>query len=204
MTINEVDYSWNGNFTVRTVTDTIIIHHAAADGVDALTIHNWHLGNGWTGIAYHYYVRRDGEIYRGRPEDVVGGHTSNENFHTIGICFEGNFENQTMPDVQFNSGVWLLADILTRYPDLEIKGHYDFNATACPGSNFPLVDMVESATAEPDVEIYDDDPSDYALEACTKAVEIGLFKGDTNGDFHWKDSVSRQDFCVLMDRLGVL
>jgi hypothetical protein len=37
-------------------------------------IHGWHLGNGWAGIGYHYVIRKDGTIERGRPEWAIGSH----------------------------------------------------------------------------------------------------------------------------------
>ena len=61
------------------------------------------------------------------------------------MCFEGNFETDTMSGAQYNAGVALLRDILSRYPDLLIRGHRDFDATACPGSNFPMEPMKEDA-----------------------------------------------------------
>lgn len=204
MTINEVSYNWAYTLTKRSTTDAIIIHHAAASGVDAQTIHSWHLSNGWSGIAYHYYVRKDGSIYRGRPEEMQGGHTSGENYHTIGICFEGNFETDIMPDAQFTAGQWLVADILTRYVGIAVTAHRDWNATACPGANFPLEEMKEMPSEEIIEEVIDTEPSDYAKESCQKALDRGIINGDENGDCMWKSSITRQDFCVLMDRLEVL
>lgn len=32
------------------------------------------------GIGYHFLVRKDGSVYRGRPEDMVGAHAGNNNY----------------------------------------------------------------------------------------------------------------------------
>ena len=71
MKINEVGYKWNGSLTKRAATTRIILHHAAAKTCTAQQIHSWHLANGWVGIGYHFFVRKDGSVYRGRPEDTV-------------------------------------------------------------------------------------------------------------------------------------
>ena len=121
----------------RSITSDIILHHAAGGGsVEA--IHRYHRDtNGWDGIGYHYYVRKDGSVWRGRPEDTIGAHTVGHNYSSIGVCFEGNFEVDIMPAAQLAAGRELIADILSRYPGAEVSGHRDNDSTACPGKNFP-------------------------------------------------------------------
>lgn len=50
--------------------------------------------NGWAGIGYHFVIRKDGTIERGRPLSVVGAHAQGDNLHTIGICMARNFEKE--------------------------------------------------------------------------------------------------------------
>ena len=87
-------------------------------------------------------MRKDGSVYRGRPENVQGAHTIGYNAISIGVCFEGNFETETMSDAQYNSGAKLVRDILKRYPNVKIGGHREYDTTSCPGKNFPLEKMV--------------------------------------------------------------
>jgi N-acetyl-anhydromuramyl-L-alanine amidase AmpD len=136
--IIEPTYKWNGTFKKRKSTSLIVLHHAAASTASADKVHEWHLARGWTGIGYHYYVRKDGSVYRGRPEDTVGAHEPAANEISVAICFEGNFETDVMSSAQYGAGEKLIKDVLTRYPITAIKGHRDFAATACPGKNFPL------------------------------------------------------------------
>lgn len=135
--IIEQTYKWNGSLTKRAATKYIILHHRAGNG-DVQSIHNTHLKNGWSGIGYHFYVRKDGSVYRGRPVNVVGAHTTNYNSISIGVCFEGNFESETMPEVQIKAGQELVVYLKNLYPSAEVKRHKDFNSTACPGKNFPF------------------------------------------------------------------
>ena len=63
MKIIEKTYKWRGSLTKRTSTKYIILHHRAGNG-DADSIHSTHLvNNGWSGIGYHFYVRKDGSVY---------------------------------------------------------------------------------------------------------------------------------------------
>lgn len=135
--IIEQTYKWNGSLTKRAATKYIILHHRAGNG-DVQSIHNTHLKNGWSGIGYHFYVRKDGSVYRGRPIDKVGAHCTGYNDKSVGICFEGNFESETMSATQKKVGQELISYLKNLYPSAEIKRHKDFNSTACPGKNFPL------------------------------------------------------------------
>lgn len=50
----------------------------------------------------------------------------------------------------------------------------------------------------------DNTPSPYAASAVEKAVSLGILRGNGKGDLMLRSPLSRQDFCVLMDRLGLL
>ena len=69
MNIIEQSYKWNGSLSKRLSTKYIILHHRAGNG-DVQSIHQTHLANGWSGIGYHFYVRKDGSVYLGRPIDT--------------------------------------------------------------------------------------------------------------------------------------
>ena len=57
----------------RCVTDAIIVHHVGNTNADvsAATMHEWHKANGWSGIGYHFVIRKDGTIEAGRPMNTV-------------------------------------------------------------------------------------------------------------------------------------
>jgi N-acetyl-anhydromuramyl-L-alanine amidase AmpD len=137
MKIIEQKYTWNGKLTKRAETKNIILHHRAGNG-DAQSIHKLHLNQGYTGFGYHFYVRKDGSVYRGRPIDTVGAHCIGKNSISVGICFEGNFENEQMQTAQIKAGQELVSYLTGLYPKAEVKRHKDLYATACPGKNFPF------------------------------------------------------------------
>lgn len=51
---------------------------------------------------------------------------------------------------------------------------------------------------------WDNTPSPYAAEAVRKAVELGILRGNEYGDLMLHSPLLREDFFVLIDRLGLL
>ena len=148
MQIKEVNYKWNGSLSKRIKTDMIVLHHAAAKECNPQQIHQWHLNNGWSGIGYHYFISRNGEVYRGRPENTIGAHATNYNSISIGICFEGDYMIQTMPKEQIDAGKKLVAYLKDKYNITKVKGHRDLMATSCPGKNFPFDEIANAEQKE--------------------------------------------------------
>lgn len=144
MKIEKVNYNWRYTPSARPKSAImhIILHHAAAPKCTPQQVHSWHLANGWAGIGYNYFVAKDGTIYEGRTELQCGAHTEGYNTSGMGICCEGNYQVETMPDAQRKALVELLQDLRSRYGNLPIKGHKHFNATSCPGDKFPLDEIV--------------------------------------------------------------
>ena len=119
----------------------LVLHHAEASKCTVQDIHSWHLNNGWSGIGYHYFIRKDGSIYRGRPDGAIGAHCQGSNTGSLGICFEGNYMKETIPTAQYNAGIDLIKYLRGKYGNLTIYGHKELLATECPGSKFPLADF---------------------------------------------------------------
>lgn len=137
----------------REQTDAIVLHHIGNtnDDVSAAIVHGWHRNQGWSGIGYHYLIRKDGTIEQCRPRDAVGAHCYGENWHTVGVNIVGNFEEAEPEDKQMEAAQRLLAALCQNY-GLEpgqntIFGHRDFNATACPGRNLyaRLPELIQGA-----------------------------------------------------------
>lgn len=142
MNIIEKTYKWNGKLSNRKSTNRIILHHAESKSCTADDIHSWHLKKGWSGIGYHFFVRKDGSIYRGRPEEVVGSHAKGSNSDSIGICFEGSYMTETMGQTQINAGRELVSYLKKKYGISKVQKHKDVCSTNCPGTNFPFDQIV--------------------------------------------------------------
>ena len=138
--IKETYLNFN-SLSERSYTDMIVIHHTGSPDMDASAeqIHGWHLGNGWSGIGYHYVIRKDGTIERGRPEWAIGSHAYGENSHTIGIHLSGDFEQAYPTEDQLDRCGALIADICDRYgipiDRNHVVGHGELMSTDCPGTN---------------------------------------------------------------------
>ena len=126
---------------MRTI--TLIIIHCSAVKPDqtssAAQIDTWHRQQGWRlGIGYHYVVRRDGTVEKGRPDYLVGAHCRNHNAHSIGVCYEGGLDSSGLPadtrtEAQKRSLRRLLEQLHQCYPSALIVGHHDLNPEKpCP------------------------------------------------------------------------
>lgn len=118
----------------------IIIHCSATPpnmDVDADIVNEWHLENGWSGIGYHFFIKRDGRIEIGRPLEKSGAHTKGHNKSSVGICYAGGvdedmcFEDNRTSE-QKSSLLVLLLLLKNIFPDSVIHGHRDFSDKDCP------------------------------------------------------------------------
>ena len=197
MKVIEANLPRKGNFTRRSKTDEVILHHAEASSATVWDINQWHLDNGWVGIGYHYYIRKDGSIYRGRPEWAVGAHATGHNDRSIGICCEGAYMTETMPAAQLASLKALLRDIMGRYGTMPLRRHRDVNATSCPGDNFPWAEAQnymkedDTMTQKEFEEMYDkanplyktiDDVPSYWRQEVREMLDCGAINGGTDGN----------------------
>lgn len=121
--------------------DMIVVHCTASpDHIDigANTIKKWHTdpkpaGNGWSDIGYHYVVRRNGEIEKGRSDEIAGAHAYGVNSRSIGIVWVGT--NKTDPR-QERSLISLISYLMGKYnvKNEKVLGHREAVDTdkSCP------------------------------------------------------------------------
>lgn len=121
----------------------IIIHHPEWQG-DIYGLNDLMRNMGFYMVGYNYYVRKDGSVWKGRPDNATSANCFGQNNQSLGVCFEGNFEVDTMGTVQFNAGVELIKSLKNKYGINEVGGHKKYFNTACPGKNFPLDEMLNA------------------------------------------------------------
>lgn len=153
MEIIKTNLQFNSNKTKRNLSDIkrAILHHSGVSVLQTVeTIHNYHKNTRkYAGIGYHFYVRKDGTIYEGRPLEYIGAHAYGSNADSIGICAEGNFNEEIMSEVQKQSIIWLLNKLKVEYNFTLVQKHRDVDSTSCPGSNFPFGEIANGqATIE--------------------------------------------------------
>ena len=126
---------------------TMIVLHCSAimpnQHQDIKNIDDYHKSKGWKGVGYHFYVRRDGTVERGRPIEEVGAHCVNHNRYSIGICYEGGLDKDGRPaDTRTPAQVRELRKLVERmhayFPQAVIVGHHDLN----PRKDCPCFDVI--------------------------------------------------------------
>lgn len=144
LNIIEKTYKINGNLSIRNSTERIILHHAAASQCSSDDIDKWHKQKDYSCIGYHFFIRKNGTIYRGRQENAIGAHAYQNNYNSIGICFEGDFEKEQMTDTQVEAGKELVAYLKNKYNISKVQKHSDVCSTSCPGKNFRFDEIANS------------------------------------------------------------
>ena len=112
----------------------LVIHCSATPKsleIGAYEIDKMHrLERGFDRIGYHWVIKRDGTIEKGREEKEIGAHAYGYNKGSLGICLVGGLsdlnepENNFTPN-QFESLYRLLKQLKENYPDAKILGHRD-------------------------------------------------------------------------------
>ena len=146
MKIVESNLKFKNTPQKRLTTTKIVIHHADASTCNAHMIHQWHIARGWSGMGYHFLVRKEGGIVEtGRPINTIGAHCTGQNNDSVGICFEGDFDRETMTNEQLTTGRELIAYLRGIYgQNIRIVRHKDLMATDCPGKNFPFEELTKA------------------------------------------------------------
>ena len=148
MNIVEKTFKTIGALQYRNITDLAVLHHAEADNCTVEDIDRWHKARGWCKIGYHFFIKKDGTTYRGREENAIGAHCYGSNSHSIGICVEGRYDIEEMPEAQKNAVIELIKYLKGKYDIKEIKKHKDLCATNCPGKNYPFDEIVAKANGD--------------------------------------------------------
>ena len=136
----------------------LVVHHSATPRTTTVAqIRDYHVNhNGWRDIAYHYLLRQPTddskvEITPGRYQDgdayiepgEEGAHVYGYvNYYSLGICCVGNFDEEEMPELMWETLVRTLASYCTAWKldSSAILGHKEVEGqnTACPGGNVDL------------------------------------------------------------------
>ena len=113
----------------------IVIHCSATpEGkvITAADIDRMHRQRGFRCIGYHRFIRLDGTVERGRPDEQIGAHVEGHNSDTIGICYAGGLDkNGKAKDTRTQAQLAALRAEVIRYRKMFnikwIKGHRDLS-----------------------------------------------------------------------------
>ncbi len=108
----------------------------------AIEINNFHNKLGHDGIGYHYVIRRDGRLQRGRPVSKVGDHApiNNHNQFSIGVVLVGGLNTAATDETlelatssrnftreQYTTLEKFLRSFYDTYPGGQVFGHNDID-----------------------------------------------------------------------------
>ncbi len=149
---------------IKEAYQSIIIHHSALPvSYTAADIRSIHFKEfGYSDIAYHFLINKQGDIFRGRSLEFVGAHAGRNkvadslaleyrkgnyqgeykdilqldpDWGSAGICLSGNF-NRTLPTIpqliSLQKLIRILADSL-EISSKEVHLHREIKNTQCPG-----------------------------------------------------------------------
>lgn len=113
----------------------LVVHCSATPpkrDIGAAEIDRWHREKGWRCIGYHFVIRRNGEVEKGRPTDEAGAHVEGYNAVSLGICMVGGVNAKFVSEDNFtpaqkNALARLLEEMLIKFPRAQIVGHRDLN-----------------------------------------------------------------------------
>ena len=144
----------------RDVTE-VVVHatetHTNKD-IGSIEINNVQIDMGHDGIGYHYVIRRDGRLQRGRPVNIQGDHApvNGHDRYSIGIVLVGGINVSTGEDnpedyrssqsftrEQFTTLEKFLGGYYRRFPGGQVFGHNDLDINEFD-PYFDVVDYVES------------------------------------------------------------
>jgi N-acetylmuramoyl-L-alanine amidase len=114
----------------------IIIHCAdtyAEMDIGVAEIRRWHIDRGWADIGYHFVIRRNGDIEKGRDEETPGAHVKGHNHDSIGVCLVGGKPFCNFTRAQWHALESLVMELKGRYPLAAVSGHRDHDPSkTCP------------------------------------------------------------------------
>ena len=135
--------------SIKREVTTLVVHWTDSYNNKHLTaedMHRTHIALGMNGIGYHYIIRRDGTLQRGRPADTKGEHTASFNDLTLSIAFVGGYNcptGTTNPETyksvesltraQFNTFDMFCNAWYAYLPGGQLIGHNDLEETDDPG-----------------------------------------------------------------------
>ena len=136
--VEELDAEFN---KIKRQISEVVIHATETTSnkdIGAIEINNIHNELGHDGIGYHYVIRRDGRLQRGRPINKQGEHaaTNNHDIYSIGLVLVGGLNissgaknatdyasSQSFTREQFTTLEKFLRSYYRKYSGGQVFGH---------------------------------------------------------------------------------
>lgn len=124
--------------------NTVFVHCSASDNPnhdDVSVMRKWHTDppKGWTDVGYHFFIKKDGTVQKGRSLESIPAAQYGHNTGSIAICLHG-LKVDKFTDKQFISLRKLCDDINSLYNyNLTFRGHKEVAAKECPVFDYKTV-----------------------------------------------------------------
>jgi N-acetylmuramoyl-L-alanine amidase len=99
----------------------------------------WQEQLGWKNPGYHYIIKRNGDVVRLQPDNLIANGVAGNNRNAIHISYIGGVDKENKPidnrtDAQKHALFSKLVALSEKYTNAIIKGHRDFPGVtkACP------------------------------------------------------------------------
>ncbi len=157
---NEVIYYNVIAFPLEITLDKIVVHHTNNSN-SVLENETKQRGRGYAALGYHFFIDKEGDIYEGRPLEIMGSHAgtgknpgplNDPDWGAIGIVLQGDyhhaddwFYSSNAPAKQLDKLEKLVLALKNKYGINQLLMHREVDrsgeSTVCPGDH--LVPHIE-------------------------------------------------------------
>ena len=121
---------------------TVFLHCSASNNPlhdHVQVIRQWHIEKGWSDIGYHYFIRTDGVIQRGRNIEKQPAAQKGHNLGSIAICLHG-LNEEDFTEEQYKALILLCGQIDHTYGHkISFHGHREVSSKLCPVFDYKRV-----------------------------------------------------------------
>lgn len=114
--------------------DYLVVHCTATPQSTTIEsiLQYWEKVLGWKNPGYHIVIEANGKINRITPLEKIANGVKNHNSNSIHIAYIGGVDRNNKPIdnrtySQKQSLIYILRDLLQKFPEAKILGHRDFS-----------------------------------------------------------------------------
>lgn len=109
------------------------------DKIGVVEIDRWHRERGFDCVGYHWVIKRNGMLERGRPDHVQGAHAKGHNHDSLGVCWVGR-NNPTGAQIIAIVQLYAIISLNHKIKHKNWFGHHELDSgKTCPNLNMNTV-----------------------------------------------------------------
>lgn len=134
----ELPRSEDSEYATRSIDyiEGMVWHHSATTAQTIRSMAEFHIETKkWPGLAYHYAIGYDGQVYLCNDPTTISFHAQGHNRRTIGVVLVGNYQNRDLTP-EMKESILKMQEYLQNEFGLEYSWyHGETKKTQCPGKN---------------------------------------------------------------------